>query len=135
MELGYELMDDWYKITIDDIQKHGGLGLLTHYNNSPAKALQSVYPDHNWATWKFGHLLTKHLCWNLDNQKNFLEWLGVQLEHKSMEDWYKVTKEDVYKYGGKSLLNIHHNGCITTALNSIYPQHRWEWQKATAINS
>src|SRR5690348_9510194 len=55
IQLGYKEMDDWYNVTQEDIHKYGGSRLLNgYYSDSPSKALQSVYPEHEWMMWKFG---------------------------------------------------------------------------------
>src|SRR5690349_21128292 len=47
--LGYECLEDWYNVTREDIiENRGGRLLNEHYNGSPSKALQTVYPQHNW---------------------------------------------------------------------------------------
>jgi len=33
-----------------------------------------------------------------------LEWLGKQLGNKKLEDWYKVTLNDIYSHGGTGLI-------------------------------
>src|SRR5690348_4974057 len=38
-ELGYESMEDWYLVTVEDIRKHGGSSLLDGYRCSPSFAL------------------------------------------------------------------------------------------------
>lgn len=44
-KLEYKCMDDWYKVAVEDIHKNGGSGLLSkYYNDSPSKALMSIYP-------------------------------------------------------------------------------------------
>ena len=51
-QLGYQQMEDWYNLTVAHVYNNGGKGLLAnYYNNSPAKALQSVYPEHVWSCW------------------------------------------------------------------------------------
>ena len=40
VKLGYSTMDDWYRVTLEDIHRNGGGGLMAHvYSNSPSKAL------------------------------------------------------------------------------------------------
>ena len=46
-------MDDWYNVTQEDIQKNGGIALLQQHSNSPSKALQNIYPEHDWELWRF----------------------------------------------------------------------------------
>ena len=45
-QLGYEILDDWYKIDKKLIIKNGGGGILQRYNNSPFHMIQSIYPKH-----------------------------------------------------------------------------------------
>ncbi len=43
---------------------------------------------------------------------------------KKPDDWYLVSKLQVVKYGGGSLLH-HYKGSLIRALQAIYPQHLW----------
>lgn len=124
-ELGYKEMDDWYNVTKEDIYKHGGVGLLSHhYGDSPSRALQLVYPAHNWIPWRFGY--TPRGFWNKqENHRKFFDWLGKQLGYEKMDDWYNVTKEDIHKHGGVGLLNQYYNSSSSKALQAIYPEHNW----------
>ena len=48
-QLGYKKWEDWYRITVEDIQSYGGMAMLIgYYNGSPSQALQTVYPQHHW---------------------------------------------------------------------------------------
>lgn len=114
-------MDDWYRVTTGDICKNGGKALLSqYYNDSLPKALQSVYPKHNWMIWKFKLFVT-----DMDKKeikRVFFEWLSSQLGHKRLSDWYRVTWKDIYKYGG--LLGYTNNSPFKE-LQELYPQHDW----------
>lgn len=117
-------MNDWYNLTKEDIDKFGGRGLLNEYfNSSPSQALQEIYPEHKWELWRFGH--TPKGCWKkYDNQRQFFMWLGIQLGYKQLDDWYKLTKEDISRYGGVGLLE-HLNGSNASALVTLFPEHDW----------
>ncbi len=52
--LGYKEMDDWYKLTSEEVKENGGGGLLNKCDNSLAQMVRSVYPDHSWETLRFG---------------------------------------------------------------------------------
>src|SRR5690349_2552744 len=52
IQLGYKSMDDWYKLTMDELRKHNGSKFLSNYS-SPAEILQKIYPQHNWMIWRF----------------------------------------------------------------------------------
>src|SRR4051812_44857327 len=86
-QLGYRDMDDWYNVTLEDIQKYGGARLMArHYNDSPLKALQAVYPEHTWIIWRFGR--TPRGFWEkAEQRKQYFDWLGAHLGYK-MDDWY-----------------------------------------------
>jgi len=125
-QLGYKCMDDWYKVTHADIYKNGGGALLQrYYNSSPSSALKSVYPEHNWKLWRF-HSKPKGYWNNEANHKQFFEWSKAQLGYKCMDDWYKVTREDIDKNGGGGLLSNIHNSSPSLVLKSVYPEHNWE---------
>src|SRR5688500_5103672 len=83
-QLGYKHMDDWYRVTLKDIYKHGGKGILYRcYNGSPSKALQTVYPEHNWTLWRFGRT-PKGFWEKSENRRNFFDWLAHHLGFKEM---------------------------------------------------
>jgi hypothetical protein len=39
-------MDDWYKVSGADLEKHGGRALVTKYNDSIMRMLKTVYPEY-----------------------------------------------------------------------------------------
>src|SRR5689334_8574467 len=81
-QLGYHSMDDWYNVTVEDINRHGGSTLLMHYNGSPSKALQCVYPEHNWMMWRFVRTpkgFQEHFLHNLEEKKRLLSWISQKL--------------------------------------------------------
>lgn len=146
-------MDDWYNVTTEDIRKNGGIRLLNGYNSSPSKALISIFPQHDWKLEKFENkplqLKVSHNAqrkeflssiptrlqkiprgfWkDKENHKKFFDWLQNELGYKRMDDWYNVTKEDICKNVGASVLNKY-NDSPSKALMSIYPEHNWELEK------
>lgn len=151
--LGHKSMDDWYSVTQEEIYKNKGQGLLcSYYNGSISKALKSIYPKHNWIIERFKHkpvnlwetndtkrtlfLITQGWketpvgFWKFkENQIQYFDWLYVQLGHKSMEDWYEVTVDEVHRYGGARLIDGYYNGSPSKALKSIHPGHNWVLEK------
>ena len=118
-------MDDWYNVTQDVIKRNGGgRFMIDYYKNSPSSALQNVYPEHNWDLEKFKYK-PRNFWDSLDNQKKFFDRLHAQLGYTCMDDWYKVTQDDIYLYGGAGLLNHWYKGTPWRALLNIYPQHHW----------
>src|SRR5689334_12993922 len=114
-QLGHNLMDDWYDVTVNTIHAHGGQGVLLNYNDSPSMALKSVYPQHNWMPWKFKRA-PKGFWERLDNQLEYFNWLGNQLGYRSVDDWYNVTRDDIHRHGGQGLLHDYYNDSPSTAL-------------------
>ena len=56
--------------------------------------------------------------WNKkENHRVFFEYLASILGVNQQEDWYKIKKTEVYKYGGRKLLDIYYDG-------SLYKVHR-----------
>src|SRR5689334_15714476 len=82
-QLGYKEMEDWYKLTVGDVDSFGGTPLLSYYYyNSPSKALQTVYPQHAWMIWRFEVVpknYWKEVLKDPMEQKKIVEWLGEQL--------------------------------------------------------
>jgi len=52
--------DDWYHITLNDFNEHGGFGLIDKYNNSIKAILDRFgtifYPEHVFYEWKFNQV-------------------------------------------------------------------------------
>ncbi len=44
---------DWYNVTIKQVAKYGGCGLLNRYNGSLLQALRVLYPEYSWLPWSF----------------------------------------------------------------------------------
>ena len=40
-----------------------------------------------------------------------------------------MTQEDIYKNGGRGLLDVYYNGSPSAALLSIYPEHNWKLER------
>lgn len=123
-QLGYQIMDDWYNITNDDIRKNGGSALFCeYYGGSPSAALQSVYPEHVWLLWKFQNL-PKGYWEDLEHQQSFFRWLEKELGLRQLDDFYKLKAKDIEKYGLRTLLHKY-GGSSLEAMRTIYPAHKW----------
>ena len=51
--LGFNEINDWYKIIADDILRNGGSRLLAHFKSSPSLLVSTVYPEHKWDIHQF----------------------------------------------------------------------------------
>lgn len=125
--LGYNKMEDWYGISGDSILDNSGGHLLReYYGNSPSKAVQEVYPNQKWMTWRFkcppkGYW--ESVLKYTREQRLVLNWLGEQLNIQRLEDWYKISIHQITElvpFGG--LLNV---ATFTTILRNVYPTHKW----------
>jgi hypothetical protein len=134
-KLGYETIEDWYKIKKDIIVKNYGSGLLlTYYKNSPILFLRGIFPKHEWVEWKC--CITSLTYWsNIENHKIYIKWLGKQLEYEKMEDWYNITIKLISKNYGGGLLSRYYNNSPFLFLKSIFPEYNWlEWKMSFTSN-
>jgi len=91
--LGYSKPEDWYKVKHSDFKNNGGAGLLAnYYGDSPYNALKTIISDYDFKPWLFKDG-PKNLWKNKHNQKDYIDWLAVQLKYKKREDWYKIDKK------------------------------------------
>jgi len=66
---------------------------------------------------------------SIHHQRAYMEWLGMKLNYKKPEDWYKIRKKDVTQL---SFLNKYYGGSIIKAITSLFPEHHfhlWKFQK------
>jgi hypothetical protein len=101
-----ERNEDWYLLTINDIKKHGGGGILNLFDGSLHHALNESIVNSNfqWKPWKFR--LVSPGFWNVSkNHLEFFDWLAEELSIDRIEDWYNLTLETIYEKGGKGLLS------------------------------
>jgi hypothetical protein len=54
-----------------------------------------------------------------------IEWLSLQLNIKSIEDWYNVSTSQVLQKAGRGFLDYYGKSLIN-ALTTIYPHYQWE---------
>lgn len=115
---------DWYNVSLLDIQKNGGHTLIGHhYAKSHIKALMTIYSEHPWRVWQFKRT-TKSFWKDRKNQRNFLDWVAHEKKFTKWEDWYQVSCADIANLGGRSLLNLY-NGSHIQAITTNYPEHLW----------
>eukprot|EP01118_Nematostelium_gracile_P007654 TRINITY_DN2498_c0_g1_i1.p1 TRINITY_DN2498_c0_g1~~TRINITY_DN2498_c0_g1_i1.p1 ORF type:complete len:323 (-),score=51.17 TRINITY_DN2498_c0_g1_i1:3-971(-) len=128
-QLGLKEKEDWYKVTEEDIIKHGGDRLLkTKYKGSVRRIAESVHPDHKWLPWRFSEP-TLPGTWNsIEMQREYMEYLGKELKITEMKDWYNITQLQIQKHGGAGLLNKY-NGSPSKMIMSLLTDHPWSlWQ-------
>jgi hypothetical protein len=127
--LDYKTIEDRYKITADIINKNYGGGLLSNqYNSSLQRMITTIYPEIEWLPWKFIQVPANY--WNnIENHKKYMEWLFDILGYKTIEDWYKITRDIIHKNHGGGLFSNQYNSSISKMITTIYPEYKWDVSK------
>jgi hypothetical protein len=56
-----------------------------------------------------------------ERHRVFFEHLAAEYEIRTSDQWYRVTREDVYSKGGENLLRKRYNNSVFEALNKLFP--------------
>ncbi len=126
-QLGFESVQDWYRITTDNVKLHRGGGVLKYaWNSSIIAGVRDCFPEYDWKDWLFG--MCPRTFWsNRKNHRLYMNWLGQRLGIPRPEDWYNVTNEDFIKNKGGAFL-LHYNCTISAAVMAHLPDYDWkEW--------
>lgn len=124
-KLKFSSWTDWYKISAEDLYAHGGRSLLKMYSGSPSKLVMSVYPQHSWNLFRFTSA-PKNFWADKKNRLDFIETLGKDMNIKRYQDWYRVTKADIFRSGGKSLVENYFSGSSYKLIMTILPNNPWQ---------
>jgi len=121
----------WYNVSAQLIAENGGSGLMALYHNVPSAALGAIYPDFKWDPLKFAKA-PRHYWRSMANQRAFMDRLGDELGFPKgdLEGWYKVPTLKFIEMGGSALLS-RYDGSLSSALEAIYPEHKWDLLKFT----
>ena len=104
------------------IAKQGGTQLTNKYKDI-SNILSSVYKDYKWCPWKFKTVKSGY--WkDINNQIEYVNWLGEELNIKSHDDWYKVTAGNIIDNYGATLLQYYNNSHINLFKN-IFKDVNW----------
>ena len=123
--LGFITIDCWYKLTGEMVRKNKGIALIKrHYNNSVIQLLKGVFPEHTFHEWKFCR--TSVGFWqDIENQRDYMDWLGDILKYKKKEDWYQFDKHKIINNYGAGLFSKYYNGSPIQLLKAVYPESEW----------
>ena len=101
--LGYQQLDDWYRVTQKDFVCNRGMVLLQRYSSAPWQAVMDLIPRRDWHEWKFTHVAKGF--WDVaKNRHRYLRWLGRQLRFRRPYDWYRISYDDFAAHHGLTLL-------------------------------
>lgn len=101
-QLGVKKIEDWYRVRAIDIiikggkhLKHRSLSLMneisgggmmqSYYDSSIIKALQDVFPEHQWMQWLFPNC-SKRFWMNIRNRRKFLDWFADEANLYSLDE-------------------------------------------------
>jgi len=113
--------ENWYSVTLKEIMKAGGRGLLNIYNGSHIKALMQLYPE---LTLEKRNFWKSESGWKVPRiQRNFFDEFARSKKFSPLDanNWYSVTLSEVITAGGGSLLQ-YYNGSHIKALVTLYPE-------------
>ena len=128
-QLGYTQLEDWYNITASDWWKWPSDRLLRPFS---FKALQSIFPNHDWMIWRFKK--TPQRFWEgiitkAEEQGRILDWLSNQLSIEYLEDWYRVSLDQIQgltstQVGSETFIKM---------LQNVYPNHLWDMSRLNKL--
>lgn len=88
----------WYLVPRRSVEKHGGAGLLAHFEKSLAQTLLSVFPSHEWHWWKFREP-PRHLpeySYSPEHVHLLCQEIGSrELGVARLSDWYSKSQTEI----------------------------------------
>eukprot|EP01122_Echinamoeba_exundans_P015595 TRINITY_DN7474_c0_g1_i1.p1 TRINITY_DN7474_c0_g1~~TRINITY_DN7474_c0_g1_i1.p1 ORF type:complete len:226 (+),score=28.50 TRINITY_DN7474_c0_g1_i1:45-722(+) len=140
--------DLWYTVKQSQLSADFRTKLKRFYAGSLLNAVRDNYPSHEWLEWKF--LRAPRGFWKkVENRRRFFDrlvvskWPEIVLAENDSdyraqlsEKVHSITKEDVYKAGGGSmLLHVYHDS-IVDAVHELYGRDTsvkvWKFSKVPA---
>jgi len=122
-KLGYNKLEDWYKVSQKDFTSNYGSGMMYRYNHSPIQILKKVFPNYNWLEWKM-NMVPPNFWKNRNNRIRYMNFLFKELGFTKMEDWYKVKSSDF-----KSSIIGEFNSSYQALIKDTYPDFSWDIDK------
>jgi hypothetical protein len=123
-DLQLKTLDGWYRVYNREIERRGGKAILTKYKGYLGHALAEVYPEKEWQIWRFQELPKDY--WNDKSvHRKYFESVSKDLNLKSLEGWYHVSKSDVSRYGSGGPMPLFYGNSLSVALMELFPEHKW----------
>lgn len=96
-QLGVQKIEDWYSISSKEVLRffEDPSHFKQYFNNSLYDLLRSAYVDYNWQPWKFSDTPSRNFWNDIENQREYFDWLGKELGVQKMEDWYQQTTSTI----------------------------------------
>ena len=123
IKLNLKSIDDWICIQRKIIIQNGGRPLLKYYKDDFSLLLQSIYPHYplDFKLLKFKSIYFK----SIEKQKEFMDYLFIQFNLNSVDDWLNINQTKINNSGGGSLLS-HYKKDKIKLLSSVYPNYPWD---------
>lgn len=109
-KLGYKRKEDFYCLTREEIESHGGAALMRIFSH-PINMLENLYPEHKWYFWKCKRVPPR--LWEEERRlEELINWLAKELRLRSLEDWSGVSLAQLERLCGwkvhdrKSLMRV-----------------------------
>jgi len=149
IKANYHQFEDWYSIHKADVLKKGGRMLFDAYPSLPA-ALKAAFPEFPWDPARFARHKSHSAqqLRELDHQREIFNGVSHKVGiskvrfqfdilefvngKEQMEDWYGVSRAEVLKAGGGSVLTQYPS--LADVLQTIYPHHTWERKRFRSRN-
>ena len=132
-DLGVKLklieIEDWLKVSREKIIENGGKSIISvHYLNDKRKLLSTIYPNYPWDFKKIRHNDSKYNYFKLiSNQRKFMDNLYEKFKFKSFDDWESITKVEIMKNGGKTLILTCYEKNLQKLLSNVYPNYPFDF--------
>ena len=95
---------DWGTLPLQNVIEFGGDFIIRKYD-SLFDCLSTLFPSTSWNIFDFR---TSPNFWeNRENVFNFLEHVKNELKITHQNDWYRISRSQIVKLGGATLLNTH----------------------------
>jgi hypothetical protein len=126
-ELGIEVQQDWYTITIKNVKALGAEPIMKKYHNSSLySTLCTIYPEFQWDPLQFtGTPKQFRTQKKIKQQREVMDKVAEKLGIQQQQDWYKHSAGDIYQCTKSNFISDEYNNSIYRALQSIYPEFTW----------
>jgi len=120
-ELQIKHPEEWYRVSREQFAVLGGNNLLSIYGNL-GKLLSVIYPNETWILGRF-ESCPKNVWKDHNNVREFLNYCKFECGIENQEDWYRISRDQISKLGGKHLLGVF--GSLGKSLAVAYPELTW----------
>lgn len=126
-QLGFRHLDDWYRVTTKDFQRHHGGAFLLEHRSSVSQLVAACFPQRDWKPWLFARS-PSNLWEDRKTCREYMRWLGQRLGYGRLDDWYGTKSSDFVSNQGRMLLRRYRDS-VAAAVIDLVPRRQWcEWK-------